>query len=197
MKIIHAAAFALLATLASPVQAANWQCGPDYIVGSVGYGLIYRGQTGPHHDPEDVSLWQMPPPGAPDDTPVQKDYRWKGGKLYFRGNPCIERAGNWVDVLKTLPRPDARPCDIAQDYPDERKLNPEGGNADRLGPCLGVRDGEFSLANWWGAHNCGYAAYRENKPVSANPYRNEDLKEGWTTGWERARKACAVAHPTR
>jgi hypothetical protein len=29
--------------------------------------------------------------GAPDDFPIQKEYRWKQNKLYYRGKPCAKR----------------------------------------------------------------------------------------------------------
>ena len=91
-------AFALcLAAIATPLKSEEslvgtvWQCGRDYIIGAVRYGTIYRNQTGPYHDPDDVNLAETRAPGAPDDVPIQKEYRWKQNKLYYRGKPCAKR----------------------------------------------------------------------------------------------------------
>jgi hypothetical protein len=84
--------------------------------------------------------------------------------------------------------PHNRPCDIAQDHVGN--LNPGGGNAIMFGQCGAIVDGDSSLSGWWGALNCGYQAYRQNKAISTNPYHNDDLKDGWDTGWKDARKAC-------
>jgi hypothetical protein len=89
-----------------------------------------------------------------------------------------------------------RPCDVAQDHPEKfRKIwNPGGGSAVMFGGCGEIKDippeTGPSRAGWWGAVNCGYFAYRENKNRDTNPYLNEDLKEGWEKGWDEAAKAC-------
>jgi hypothetical protein len=120
MKIILAFALAVAIFQASPCSAdthANWQCGRDYIVGTGLYGLIYRNQTGPHGDAEDVWLNPGPPIASPAWERMQscktdkcfrryrnKDYLWENygrvsadkgdganrGRLYYRGKPCKE-----------------------------------------------------------------------------------------------------------
>ena len=86
-----------------------------------------------------------------------------------------------------------RPCDVAQDHPEKFNFNPAGGNAIMLGGCGKIEDilaNSPSRTAWWGAVNCGYFAYRENKKRDASPYLNEDLKRGWAYGWDTAAKAC-------
>jgi hypothetical protein len=84
-----------------------------------------------------------------------------------------------------------RPCDAAQDHPEKFNFNPEGGNAVMLGGCEAIGDvPPVGRAAWWGAFNCGYFAYRKNKKRDANPYSNEDLKDGWGRGWDTAAKTC-------
>ena len=58
-----------------------------------------------------------------------------------------------------------------------------------IGNCLIIKTLDIRTA-WWGAVNCGYFAYRENKKRDASPYLNEDLKRGWAYGWDTAAKAC-------
>jgi hypothetical protein len=84
-----------------------------------------------------------------------------------------------------------RPCDVAQDHPEKFNWNPGGGNAIMFGGCREIEDTpDTSRAQHWGAINCGYFAYRQNKTRDANPYSNKDSKEGWTLGWDAAAKAC-------
>ena len=86
-----------------------------------------------------------------------------------------------------------RSCDVAQDHPEKFNFNPEGGNAVMFGGCGKIEDilaNSPSRTAWWGAVNCGYFAYRENKKRDASPYLNEDLKRGWAYGWDTAAKAC-------
>ena len=88
-----------------------------------------------------------------------------------------------------------RPCDKAQDHPDYKKLNPEGGNAIRFGLCYDPIDapaGYGGQIDFWGTFNCGYQAYRERKRRNDNPYLNDTKKDGWSRGWETARKACTT-----
>jgi len=112
--------------------------------------------------------------------------------------------------------PHHRPCDWAQDHPEEflekywqKHPDERGGNGMRLGLagnlvghdlkripimwCPGEKltvDETGSQASDWHAVNCGYQAYREKKPFKVNPYVNENQKYGWDTGWKEARKAC-------
>ena len=85
-----------LAAIATPSQSEEsvdgtaWQCGRDYIVPDTRYGTIYRNQTGPYHDPDDVNLAATRAPGAPANWPIQKEYRWKQNRLYYRGKPCTK-----------------------------------------------------------------------------------------------------------
>ena len=96
MKKKLALAFCL-AAIATPLQPEEsvdgtaWQCGRHYIIGAVRYGTIYRNQTGPYHDPDDVNLADTRALGAPGDFPNQQEYRWKQNKLYYRGKPCAKR----------------------------------------------------------------------------------------------------------
>jgi hypothetical protein len=84
-----------------------------------------------------------------------------------------------------------RPCDVAQDHPEKFNWNPGGGNAIMFGGCREIEDTpDTSRAQHWGAINCGYFAYRQNKTRDANPYSNKDLKEEWTLGWDAAAEAC-------
>ena len=86
------AAAAALVAFAAPAMATNWQCGRDYIVDAARYGIIYRNQTGPSgNDSGDIDLAETRAPGAPDDTPIQKEYRRKHNILYYRGKPCAKR----------------------------------------------------------------------------------------------------------
>jgi hypothetical protein len=67
MRSIGAFALIALATCLMPLRSASadWQCGRDYIVGTGLYGLIYRHQTGPYGEAEDVWLNPGPPVGSP------------------------------------------------------------------------------------------------------------------------------------
>jgi len=88
-----------------------------------------------------------------------------------------------------------RPCDIAQDKADPVKLNSPGGNAIRFGLCAGIEDspaGYSSNGGFWASFNCGYQAYRQRKAVGDNPYLNENKKDGWSRGWQAAKKACTT-----
>jgi hypothetical protein len=105
--------------------------------------------------------------------------------------------------------PHHRICDWAQDHPEQylRKLwqkYPEmrGGNAVRLGGrCTRLPDKSdgalgigSSLVSWWGAVDCGYQAYREGKPLKANPYPDpkaeNDYHQAWWNGWTTAKRSC-------
>jgi hypothetical protein len=93
-KLALALCLAASATPLQPEESVDgtaWQCGRDYIIGAARYGTIYRNQTGPYHDPADVNLADTRALGAPDDFPIQKEYRWKQNKLYYRVKSCAKR----------------------------------------------------------------------------------------------------------
>jgi hypothetical protein len=91
-----------------------------------------------------------------------------------------------------------RPCDAAQDHPENFNFNPQGGNAIMLGGCGDVQDAAAgalkSRAAWWGAFSCGYFAYREGRRREA-PYTNKELIGFWIRGWGEAAKACKTGKP--
>jgi hypothetical protein len=134
--------------------------------------------------------------GIQSGRPFRGNYRLvfdEKSRKYLRPENVPDEIMPWVERTSVSVRHD-RPCDAAQDHPEKFNFNPAGGNAIMLGGCGEIEDtpGEFaSRAQHWGAINCGYFAYRQNKKRDANPYSNKDLKEEWRLGWDAADKACA------
>jgi hypothetical protein len=99
--------------------------------------------------------------------------------------------------------PHHRPCDWAQEHPEQyleklfRKYPAlKGGNSIRLGLCDALPDKSETeyQGDWHKAINCGYQAYREGKPLKANPYPEPNAanayRHAWAHGWTTAKKAC-------
>ena len=128
-------------------------------------------------------------------SPFRNSYRLvfdKNTLTYLAPSNMPDEIKPWVERTSESVRHD-RSCDVAQDYPEKFNFNPEDGNAVMFGGCGKIEDILANSPNrtaWWGAVNCGYFAYRENKKRDASPYLNEDLKRGWAYGWDTAAKAC-------